>query len=154
MAHADGVQELIRGCVHGDAVQHLDMALAVLALGVGADIGHLEVGELNALDGIAIGNVAVAKVGYPAVIAENIVYTGFIFDAGADVGAVPHAVLLGVGEVVLVDFHTADTGRVDGSIRHICGESAQSGRAEARHDHEQNECLFPEFHLLFPFLFQ
>ena len=151
MGYADGVQELVRGGVRGDAVENFDVTLAVFALGVGADVRHLEVGELNAFEGVAVSLFTVAQVTHPVGVAQDGFHAGGVLYTGGNIGTVPYAVFLSVGEVVFVDVNGAGAVHVDGGVLHGgCGgsyrEAEQSRKAE-----QQTDRFFDGFHVVCPF---
>ena len=125
----------------GDAIQHLDMLRAVLALGKGADRGHADVGELHALDGVAVSVAVGVQRGDAGRIAQHGLHAAFILDAGADVRAVPNAVFFGVGEVILVYVQRAGAGGVDSRLVHGRGKS-RNGKAAHYQDSKQQRKEF------------
>ena len=100
--------------------------------------GDLDIAELNALDGIAVAGLAVAQIGLVigvagTVAAQDIDNAGLIHDTSGNIGAVPNAVLLGIGQIILVDGQRTLAGLVDGSICHL---SRKSGRNAAQAQHQ------------------
>ena len=126
-----------------DAVENLHMVVGdtvALRLGELDDVSDLQVGELNALDSVAVAGLAVAQVGLvvvvagPDTLAQGLV-DGLIVNAGGDIGGIPDAVLLGIGQVVLVQGQGALGGLVDGGIGHVGGE----GGGDAGENHNNRE---------------
>ena len=85
-ADADGREESIVCGIGCDAVQHLHMLHAILRLGVGADVRHLDIGELNSLDGIAVGIAVLVQRGDTGGIAQDRLHAVFILHTGGDIG--------------------------------------------------------------------
>ena len=115
--------------VVGDAV--------LLGLGELNDLSDLQVGELDALHSVAVGNIVVTQVGAVVVvtcadgIAQGLVDV-LIVNAGGNIGGIPHTVLLGIREIVLEQGQTALGIGIDGGIGHISG--IDSGNAGKHHD--------------------
>ena len=143
-----------------DTIQSFNMVVGTgVSFGLGEldDISDLQVAELNALDGIAVADFTIAQVGLGGTT-QNVVDTSFIIDTGGDIGAVPHAVLLSVGQVILVNGQTAFGFFVDENaftrvISVISGcrsgyreRQAQSQCQQQRHD------LLKIFHFALSFL--
>ena len=115
------------------------------------DLSDLQVGELDALDSVAVGNIIVTQVRAVVGIAcANGVAQGLvdvlIIDAGGNIGRIPHTVLLGVGQIVLEQGQAALGIGIDGGVGHVSG--INSGDAGEHHDdceaHGQN--LLQVFH--------
>ena len=66
------------------------------------DIGDLQVTELNAFDGVAVADLAVAEVRFLGT-AQNAVYAVFVIAACRNIGTVPYAVALGGAEIILIN---------------------------------------------------
>ena len=72
---------------------------------------------------------------FQGVAVEGVIY-GLIVDTGADIGAVPDTVLLGVGQVYLVDGQGAFGGGIDGGVLRLGGRCA-NGEAQEQREGEQ-----------------
>ena len=123
----------------GDAVQHFDMLRTVLALSKGANICDLHIGKLHAFDGIPIGIAVGVQRGDTAGIAQHGLYAAFIFDAGADIGAVPNAVLLSIGKIVFVKIQRAGPGGVDRGFVHRSGKGRNRKAAHYQNSEQQRK---------------
>ena len=112
----------------------------LLGLGELNDLGDLQVGELDTLDSVAVAGLAVAQVGLgvivtgPDSLAQGLVDV-LVIHAGGDIGGVPDTVLLGVGQIVLVQGQGALGGLVDGGVGHVGGE----GGGDAGENHNNRE---------------
>ena len=107
-----GFQEVrTLGLVHG--VQDFHMTVGGFGFAVLENVGHLYIGKLDTLNGISVAGFAVAQSGR-SISAQNIVYPGFVINAGRHIAGIPYAVLFGVGQIVLVDGQRASLGFVDG----------------------------------------
>ena len=123
-----------------DTVQDFHMVVGdavLLGLGELNDLSDLQVGELDALHSVAVGNIVVTQVGAVVVVAcANGITQGLvdvlIIDAGGDIGGIPHTVLFGVREIVLEQGQAALGVGIDGGIGHIGG--IDSGDAGEHHD--------------------
>ena len=130
---ADGGQHGIRAFRAIKAIQHTHRALTVQHFIVHGDVGHAEVCELYALNGVLC----------------QLVDNRVVMQAGGDVGlSVPRAVIAGLGDVVLVDGKGGVLCGVDGRFCERCGDAAQS------HDsgHEHGQYAMDLFHLVFSFI--
>ena len=141
-----------------EAVEHLGQIvvgmLVIGGLGEGHNISHPQIAEFHALDGIAVGVLAVAQrvVGLAVGIAladrfaQDFFHIGFP-PAGGDKGIlIPHAVLHGVGEVKFPNSERAEGIFVDGSIRNFGGKGGRSA-AQAQHECQTQGNEFSEvFH--------
>ena len=121
------------------------------------NIGDLHIAELNALDSVAVACFAVAQIGLVigvtgTVAAQDINHTGLIHHAGGNIGAVPHAVLLGIGQIVLVDGQRTLAGLIDGSVCHL-SRKCSGNAAQAQHQCQtQRDDLLKVFHKALSFL--
>ena len=111
------------------------MLHAVLGLGVGADICHAEVSKLNALERIAVGGAVFIQRGQALGVTEYVFHAIHIADAGGDIGAVPKAVLFGVGQIVFPQVDVAGAGHVNRRLIHRGGE----GRDREAADHHEGQ---------------
>ena len=123
----------------GNAIQHFDMLRAVLALGKGANICDLHIGKLNTFDGIPIGIAVGVQRGDTTGIAQHGLHAAFILDAGTDIGAVPNAVFLGVGEVILVNVQRAGPGCVNRGLVHRSGKGRNRKAAHYQNSEQQRK---------------
>ena len=124
-------------------------------LGELANVGYPQVGEFYPTNGIAIGGVAVAQVAGivgiagPDGAAQGVI-DRLVIHTGGHIGAVPYAILGGVGKIVLVNVQRTSAGGVDGGI--LCPGSGDSDREtqQKRQTHGQHQAegngLFPIFH--------
>ena len=143
-----------------DAIQNFNMVVgAAISGGLGEldNVGDLHIAELHALDSIAVACFAIAQIGLVigvtgTVAAQDINHTGLIHHAGGNIGAVPHAVLLGIGQIVLVDGQRTLAGLIDGSVCHLsCKYSGNA--AQAQHQCQtQRDDLLKVFHKALSFL--
>ena len=141
-----------------DAVQNFHMVVGTgVSFGLGElnDVSDLQVAELNALDGIAVADFAIAQVRLGCT-AQNVVDAGFIIDTGGDIGAVPHAILFSIGQIVLVQGQTAqgifiDENTVAGII-HRTGRGSDGERQAQSQCQQQGENLGKIFHFALSFL--
>ena len=125
----------------GNTVQHFDVFRAVLALGKGANICDLHISKLHAFDGIPVGAAVGVQRRDAGRIAQHGLHAAFILDAGADIGAVPNAVFLGVGKVVFVNVQRAGPGGVNRGLVHRGGEG-RNGKAAHYQDSKQQRKEF------------
>ena len=139
LGQAQSVQQ-VGADVLVDTVQDFHMVVGdavLLGLGELNDLSDLQVGELDALHSVAVGNVVVTQVRAVVVvtcadsIAQGLVDV-LIVNAGGNVGGIPHTVLLGVREIVLEQGQAALGIGIDGSVGHISG--IDSGDAGKHHD--------------------
>ena len=131
---------------------HVAVNAVSLGLGVGHDVGNLEIAELHALDGVAVGLLAVAKVVDGAVVHGG--FQGSVLDAGGDVGLQHggHGVVgVGPGQVVLVDVDLAGSGEVDGGVRDSRRADADGQREEDGDGHDGRQDTL-DFHTFSSFL--
>ena len=75
-------------------------------------------------------------------VAEDGVDAGLVVDAGGDVGAVPHAVGLGLGDVILENRKAAGAGGIDGRV----GDGGRKGggddhKAQSQHKAQSKDSL-------------
>ena len=130
---ADGRQYGIRAFRAIKAIQHTHLTLALHQFIVHGDVGHAEVCELYALDGVL------------AQLVDNRV----VMQAGGNVGLrVPRAVIAGLGDVVFVDGKGCFLAGVDGRLGKCCGDEAQSHDS----DQEHGPYAMDLFHLVVSFL--
>ena len=121
------------------------------------DFCDLHVAEFNALDRIAVACLAVTQIGLIvgitcAVTAQNINNTRLIHDAGGNIGRIPDAVLLGIGQVILVDGQRALAGLIDCSVCYFrCKYSGCTAQAEYQSQTHANDFL-KTLHVAFSFL--
>ena len=116
-----------------EAIQHAHLTLALHHFIVHGDVGHAEVCELYALNGVL------------AQLVDNRV----VMQAGGNVGLrVPHAVRAGLGDVVLIDAQRCFLAGVDGRLGKYRGDEAQSHNS----GHEQREHAMDLFHLVVSFI--
>ena len=141
-----------------DAVQNFHMVVGTgVSFGLGElnDVSDLQVAELNALDGIAVADFAIAQVRLGCT-AQNVIDAGFIIDTGGDIGAVPHAILFSIGQIVLVQGQTAQGIFIDentvAGIFHITGGSRNRERQAQSQCQQQGENLSKIFHFALSFL--
>ena len=117
---ADGRQHGVAAFRAIKAIQHTHRALTVQHFIVHGDVGHAEVCELYALNGVL------------AQLVDNRV----VMQAGADIGpSVPCALRTGRGDVVLVDGKGCFLAGVNGRLGKCCGDEAQSH--DSGHEHGQ-----------------
>ena len=143
-----------------DAIQDLNMVVsAAISSGLGElyDFSNLYVAELNALDRVAIACLAIAQIGLIvgiacAVATQDINNTSLIHDAGGNIGRIPDAVLLSVGQIVLIDSQRTLAGLIDGSICYLrCEDSGCTAQTEHQSQaHAHN--LLKSLHVAFSFL--
>ena len=137
-----------------ELVEHHILVDAVgLGFGIGHDLGHAEILELNALDGVAIALLAIAQV-----VDGAIVHHGFksaVAHAGGNI-AVDHSggsiVSVGHGQIILVQVDGATLIRVDGGI----GDGSRAcdggeGENDGNGHHDCADALKSSFHIHFPF---
>ena len=151
-----------------DAVQNFHMVVgAVISGGLGKldDIRDSQIGKFHALNGVAVADLTVAQIRLVIIVtgtvgtAQDIVDTCFIIAAGGHIGAVPDTVLLGVGNIVLVDGQRTGAVLVNEDIfRRIVGLHSGGTDGEGQDQHErktQSDCLFEIFHIavFVPFIF-
>ena len=118
------------GLVHG--IQDFHMTVGGFGFAVLENVGHLYIGKLDTLNGISVAGFAVAQSG-GSISAQNIVYPGFVINAGRHIAGIPYAVLFGIGQIVLVDGQRAGFGYVDGG--HI-----RQFRSGGGHREGQEQC--------------
>ena len=119
-------------------------AAVILGLGEGHNVRDLEVAELHALDGITVAGFAIAQGG--AAAAQHIVYAGLVEHTGGHIGGIPHAVLFGIGQAILVDGQGAGSGFINGGILQLGGRHGKRNR-KSHHDGKAHcKKLFDRFH--------
>ena len=138
-SHADGGQQSI---VLGEAVKHFDVLHAVLSLGVGANVCHAEVSKLNAFERIAVGGAVFIQWGQTLGVTEYVFHAVHIADAGGDIGAVPKAVLFGVGQIVFPQVDVAGAGHVNRRLIHRGGEGRDREAAGHHKGQQQGKNSF------------
>ena len=120
-----------------DGIQHFNMVIGtVVSSGLRElnDISDLHIAELDALNGVAVACFAVAQVGFVVgitvtVAAQNINNTGLVHNTGGNIGAVPYAVLFGIGQIVLVNGQRTLPGFINGSVLYFsCKCSGNAGQ--------------------------
>ena len=129
----DGRQYGIGAFSAVEAIQHTHLTLALHQFIVHGDVGHAEVCELYALNGIL----------------AQLVGNRTVMQAGGNVGLrVPRAIAAGRGDVVLIDAQGCFFAGIDGRLCERCGDEAQS------HDsgHEHGQYAMDLFHLVFSFI--
>ena len=126
-----GFQEVrTLGLVHG--VQDFHMTVGGFGFAVLENISYLCISKLDTLNGISVAGFAVAQSGR-SISAQNIVYPGFVINAGRHIAGIPYAVLFGVGQIVLVDGQRAGSGFVDGCILQLGGgDSHREGQEQCQ----------------------
>ena len=149
-ADADCAQKGVVLRVGDNAVQELHMLLAVFRHGVDFEIGHLEIAELHALQRVPVGVAIGIERRDTAGAAEDGFDAVYVLYAGGDIGAVPHAVLLGVGEVILIDADGTGAGHVDNGL---LNRGRPCRDREAAYHHQGKQQREKSFHLQFSFLF-
>ena len=141
---------------HGlvDPVQDFHVVVgAAVGGGLGElnDVGHLQDAELDTLDGVTVALFAVAQVAGVVVVAvtvgtdEGVVHL-LVVHAGGHIAGVPDAVLLGIGQIHLVDGQGALTVKVDGRIRDLGSGNADGERQTGQHCQTQSDCFDKLFH--------
>ena len=154
---ADSGQQISPNCLV-NAVQHLYMVgCSAIGGGLGelTNVGYPQVAEFYPTNGIAIGGVAITQIaGIVGIAGPDGVTQGVVdrlgIHASRDIRTVPHAILGGVGEIILVNIKRAGAGGVNGSI--LCPGSGDSDREtqQKRQTHGQHQAegngLFPIFH--------
>ena len=138
--------------VISEAIEDTHLIGAVLLPAVSRDRCYFQVGKLNALNGIAIGQVIGSTVVGKALVTQHVVDM-LIIEAGRYVGsAIPLAILLCASQVVLIEFQGCLLGCVNGSCRYICGECRRD--QGQRHDgcHQQRKKAIHFFHRSFSFV--
>ena len=126
----------------GDPVEKFRIGGAVFGLGVGVDVGNLQISELDARHGVTVGGAVGVEGRYPAGIAEDGFNTVFVLDTGADIGGIPDAVLLSRGEVILEEAQTAGFGGVDRGLGNRCCRGGDGNGAENGEGHDECEGFF------------
>ena len=133
--YADGGQHRVSAV---EAIQHTHLTLALHQFIVHGDVGHAEVCELYALNGIL----------------AQLVGNRTVMQAGGNIGlGIPRALRTGRGDVVLVDAQGCLLAGVDGRRRICCGKCCRH-QADG-HEHRQQQCHYAMdlFHVqLFSFL--
>ena len=124
-------------------------AAVIFGLGELDNIRNQDIAELHALDGIAVAGFTVAQGGVTA--AQNIVDAGLVKHAGGYIGGIPHTVLFGVGQVVLVDGQGAGSGFVNRSVLQFGGGNGNGKTQQQSQSHQQGENLRQFFHIDFSF---
>ena len=124
-----------------DAVQQLRANGIVICLGIGENVRELHIGKLDAAHGIAVCVAIGVERGDAGGIAQNGLHTACVPDAGADIGAVPYAVLLSPGEIVLIQTDGAGARGVDQVALHGIGV----GRHTKAADHDEGQQQRKEF---------
>ena len=119
-----------------NAVQQLNTVRVVLGLGVGQNVRQLDIGKFHAAHSVTVCVAVGVQGGDTGGIAQNGLHAAFVPDAGADIGAVPNAVFLRAGHIVLVQADGAGARRVD--QRRISGGKGGNGKA-ADHDKGQQQ---------------
>lgn len=104
---ADGRQHGGAAITVVEAIQHTHLPLTIQQFIVHDGVGHAEVSELHALNGVL----------------RQLVNNGIIMQPSADVGlSIPRTVVAGCGDVVLVDRKGCFLAGVDGRRRICCGK--------------------------------
>ena len=137
--HTDGGQQRV---VVDKAVKDFDVLRAVLRLGIRADVRDLQVGKLHALERVTVGGPVLVQRGQSFGIAKDAFHAVHIADAGGDIGAVPKAVLFGVGQIVFPQVDVAGAGRVDRRLIHRGGEGRDREAADHHEDQQQGKDFF------------
>ena len=142
-----GFQEVsARGFVNG--VQHFHVVgRRVVQLGFGKlnDVCDPQVSKLNTGNGIAVAGIAVAQGSGGAVADEGVIHIGVV-DTGGHIAGIPDAVLLGVGQIHLVNGQGAFGGSVDGSVAYFSGGYPNRERQAQQKRQAQSDCLCNRFH--------
>ena len=141
-ADADGCQKSVVLGVRRDAVEDFDVLRAVLALGIGADVRDLEVGELHALQRVTVGAAVGVQRGHAVGAAEDGFNAVHIAHTGRDVRGIPNAVLFGVGQVIFPEVDAAGAGGVDGGLVHRSGKGRDREAAGHNKDKQQSKNSF------------
>ena len=132
-SQADGGQHGVGALRAIKAIQHTHMTLTIHDLVVHGNVSDAEVGELHALNGIL----------------AQLVNDSVVMQTGADVGfRIPHAVLAGFCDIVLVNGERRLLAGVDGRLCERCGDEAQSHN----NGHEHGQYAMDLFHLVVSFL--
>lgn len=128
--YADGGQHRVSAV---EAIQHTHLTLALHQFIVHGDVGHAEVCELYALNGIL----------------AQLVGNRTVMQAGGNVGLrVPRAIAAGRGDVVFIDGKGCFLAGVDDRLCERCGDEAQSHN----NGHEQCQYAMDLFHLVVSFI--
>ena len=133
------------------AIKHLHMLNAFFRLGIGADVGDLEIRKLHALHGVAVSVAVGVERGDALGVAEHGLYAVFVLDAGADIGGIPDPILLRGGQIVFVQIQISGAAGVDSSL---VNRSSRGGNGKsADHSERQNKCegFFQFIHAKTPF---
>lgn len=129
------------GCVK--AVQNLGDVHVFFDFGVGGDLCDFQVGVLNTLNGVAIGSSVAGQVTDVISIAltdgasQDVVDVAIVLAGGNVAVCAPHAVLCGIGEVILVDVELTQCLGIDGGFFH--GGSAGRHNCEAAQDADDHQ---------------
>ena len=130
--HADSGQHGV-GAIRGvEAVQHANLTLIVHQLIVHGDVGHLQIGELHALNGVL----------------AQLVNNGVVMQTGRDVGfCVPYTIRAGLGDIVLINRKRRFLAGVNGRF---CGKCRSQSEGH-EHRHQQRQYATNLFHLVFSY---
>ena len=113
----------------------------------------LEAGGMKKGDVLTVAQIGLVVIIAVALAAQDVNNTGLIHDAGGNIGGIPDAVLLGIGEIILVNGQRTLAGLIDGSICYLCcknsGCTAQAKYQRQTHAHN----LLKTLHVAFSFLF-
>ena len=138
------------GLIH--SVQSFHVAVDCFGFFILENVSYLHIGKLDALNGISVAGFTVTQSGR-SITSQNVVYPGFVINAGRHIAGIPNAVLLGVGKVIFVDGQGAGFRFVDG--RHIgqlhSGSSHREGQEQGQ-SQNQGKNLCNGFHKIKHFL--
>ena len=137
-----------------DAIQNFNMVIGssiVGGLGVLNNVTDAQVCELDALHGITVANLAIAKISAVIIIAGTFGLAQSFVDvlvvyAGGDVGGIPHTILFRVCKVVFIQSKAALGIEVNGCV----GDISSMGGGDTGNDHHDRKAhgqnLFDRLH--------